>query len=86
MENLAGLSDVSDWLHDSYFFDGAVSIRICRMALSREILSSRNVIRRYSYSFNFWHTKLIQFNGNFTNAEMVKTFILSGEYRHRFGP
>jgi hypothetical protein len=36
--------------------------------------------------YDFWLTKLIQFNGNFTNAEMVKAFILSGEYRHRFGP
>ncbi|HEV7744799.1 MAG TPA: Calx-beta domain-containing protein [Pyrinomonadaceae bacterium] len=36
--------------------------------------------------FNFWLTKLNQFNGNFVNAEMVKAFIISGEYRHRFGP
>jgi hypothetical protein len=36
--------------------------------------------------YNFWLTKLIQFNGNFVNAEMVKAFIASDEYRHRFGP
>jgi uncharacterized repeat protein (TIGR01451 family) len=36
--------------------------------------------------YNFWLGKLNQFNGNFVNAEMVKAFILSGEYRHRFGP
>ncbi len=36
--------------------------------------------------FNFWLTKLNDFNGNFVNAEMVKAFIISGEYRHRFGP
>jgi hypothetical protein len=36
--------------------------------------------------YNFWLTKLNQFNGNFVNAEMVKAFIVSGEYRHRFGP
>ena len=36
--------------------------------------------------FDFWLTKLNQFNGNFVNAEMVKAFITSGEYRHRFGP
>ena len=36
--------------------------------------------------YNFWLTKLNQFNGNFVNAEMVKAFILSGEYRQRFGP
>ncbi len=36
--------------------------------------------------FNFWLGKLNQFNGNFINAEMVKAFLVSGEYRHRFGP
>lgn len=36
--------------------------------------------------YNFWLNKLIQFNGNFINAEMVKAFIISGEYRQRFGP
>ena len=35
--------------------------------------------------FDFWLTKLNQFNGNFVNAEMVKAFITSGEYRSRFG-
>jgi hypothetical protein len=36
--------------------------------------------------YNFWLNKLNQFNGNFVNAEMVKAFIISGEYRNRFGP
>lgn len=36
--------------------------------------------------YNFWLNKLNEFNGNFVNAEMVKAFILSGEYRGRFGP
>jgi subtilisin family serine protease len=36
--------------------------------------------------YDFWLVKLNQFNGNFVNAEMVKAFIISGEYRHRFGP
>jgi alpha-tubulin suppressor-like RCC1 family protein len=36
--------------------------------------------------YDFWLTKLNQFNGNFVNAEMVKAFIVSGEYRQRFGP
>ncbi|MCM3873251.1 MAG: Ig-like domain repeat protein [Pyrinomonadaceae bacterium] len=36
--------------------------------------------------FNFWLDKLNQFNGNFVEAEMVKAFIISGEYRQRFGP
>ncbi len=36
--------------------------------------------------YNFWLAKLNQFNGNFVNAEMVKAFLVSGEYRQRFGP
>ncbi|MDX6447219.1 MAG: hypothetical protein QOH71_4293 [Blastocatellia bacterium] len=36
--------------------------------------------------YDFWLTKLNQFNGNFQNADMVKAFIFSGEYRQRFGP
>ena len=35
--------------------------------------------------FNFWLGKLNQFDGNFVQAEMVKAFLNSGEYRHRFG-
>jgi hypothetical protein len=36
--------------------------------------------------YDFWLTKLNQFNGNFQNADMVKAFINSSEYRQRFGP
>jgi uncharacterized repeat protein (TIGR01451 family) len=36
--------------------------------------------------YNFWLAKLNQFDGNFVNAEMVKAFLVSGEYRQRFGP
>ena len=36
--------------------------------------------------YNFWLAKLNQFNGNFIQAEMVKAFITSSEYRNRFGP
>jgi uncharacterized delta-60 repeat protein len=36
--------------------------------------------------YEFWLNKLNEFNGNFVNAEMVKAFIVSGEYRQRFGP
>jgi len=36
--------------------------------------------------YDFWLGKLNEFNGNFVNAEMVKAFIVSGEYRQRFGP
>jgi hypothetical protein len=35
--------------------------------------------------FDFWLSKLNQFNGNFQNADMVKSFLVSGEYRHRSG-
>lgn len=35
--------------------------------------------------YNFWLTKLNQFNGNFIQAEMVKAFITSIEYGDRFG-
>ena len=36
--------------------------------------------------YDFWLTKLNQFSGNYINAEMVKAFITSIEYRNRFGP
>ena len=35
--------------------------------------------------YDFWLQKLNQFNGSYQNAEMVKAFITSGEYRQRFG-
>ena len=35
--------------------------------------------------YNFWLAKLNEFGGNFVNAEMVKAFISSNEYRQRFG-
>jgi hypothetical protein len=35
--------------------------------------------------YEFWLGKLNQFGGNFVNAEMVKSFILSTEYKQRFG-
>lgn len=36
--------------------------------------------------YNFWLNKLNQFNGDYVSAEMVRAFILSTEYRQRFGP
>ena len=36
--------------------------------------------------YDFWLTKLNQFNGNYIDAEMVKAFLSSIEYRQRFGP
>ncbi|HWS90300.1 MAG TPA: tandem-95 repeat protein [Pyrinomonadaceae bacterium] len=35
--------------------------------------------------YNFWLGKLNEFNGNFVQAEMVKAFLDSIEYRRRFG-
>ena len=35
--------------------------------------------------FDFWLAKMNQFGGDFRGAEMVKAFISSIEYRHRFG-
>jgi hypothetical protein len=35
--------------------------------------------------YNFWVNKLNQFNGDFLQAEMVKAFLNSLEYRRRFG-
>ena len=37
-------------------------------------------------SFNFWLNKLNEFGGDFRYAEMVKTFLVSGEYHQRNGP
>lgn len=34
--------------------------------------------------FDFWLAKLLEFNGNYVNAEMVKAFLVSTEYRDRF--
>ena len=34
--------------------------------------------------YDFWLNKLDRFNGNFVDAEMVKAFISSAEYRQRF--
>jgi hypothetical protein len=36
--------------------------------------------------WEFWVNKLNQFNGNFVNADMVKSFLVATEYRQRFGP
>jgi subtilisin family serine protease len=40
--------------------------------------------RDYS-GYTFWLNKLNSFGGNYVNAEMVKAFITSSEYRARFG-
>lgn len=38
-----------------------------------------------SEGYDFWLTKLQQFQGNYLQAEMVRSFLLSTEYRGRFG-
>jgi hypothetical protein len=35
--------------------------------------------------WKFWLDKLDQFGGNFVRAEMVKSFLVSSEYKDRFG-
>jgi hypothetical protein len=35
--------------------------------------------------YQFWRGKLNNHGGNFVSAEMVKSFLISGEYRSRFG-
>jgi hypothetical protein len=35
--------------------------------------------------FNFWLNKLNSFGGDFRKAEMVRAFLVSAEYRSRFG-
>jgi len=35
--------------------------------------------------YNFWLNKLNSFGGNYVDAEMIKAFITSIEYRQRFG-
>jgi hypothetical protein len=35
--------------------------------------------------YNFWLNKLNEFGGDYRKAEMVKSFLVSGEYRQRFG-
>jgi hypothetical protein len=34
--------------------------------------------------YQFWVRKLDEFNGDFEQAEMVRAFLISGEYRQRF--
>ena len=37
------------------------------------------------YGYNFWLSKLNEFKGNYIQAEMVKAFLDSTEYKQRFG-
>jgi len=53
-----------------------------------ELMEYFGYLRRDSdqAGFAFWFDKLNTFQGNFLNADMVKAFIISSEYRQRFGP
>jgi hypothetical protein len=35
--------------------------------------------------YDFWLRKLNEFNGDYVQAEMIKAFVTSDEYRKRFG-
>lgn len=78
---------------------GATRAQILRMVAEAEELNTREfnaafvTMEYFGYlrrdpdtaGFNFWLGKLNAFNGNFQQAEMVKAFISSSEYRQRFG-
>ena len=36
--------------------------------------------------YDFWLAKLNEFGGDYRHAEMVRAFLVSTEYRQRFGP
>jgi hypothetical protein len=42
-------------------------------------------VKKSSLHYRFSSAKLNSFGGNFVQAEMVRSFLLSDEYRHRFG-
>jgi len=64
------------------------SLRTAEFSSSFVLLEYFGYLRRNPdpAGYNFWLNKLNAFNGNFVNAEMVKAFISSSEYRRRFGP
>jgi choice-of-anchor B domain-containing protein len=63
------------------------SVRTAEFNTAFVLLQYHGYLRRNpdEAGYNFWLTKLNQFNGNFVEAEMVKAFITSDEYRQRFG-
>jgi hypothetical protein len=63
-------------------------------ALDRKVFNEAFVTMQYfgylrrdpdAEGFQFWLAKLNRFGGNFVDAEMVRAFISSDEYRSRFG-
>ncbi|PYS68269.1 MAG: hypothetical protein DMF69_20700 [Acidobacteria bacterium] len=72
---------------DSDLFNGESSRAFVLMQYFGYLRRNPNDPQDSDYTgFDFWLTKLNQFNGNFQNAEMVKAFLASGEFRGRFGP
>src|ERR1044072_2685641 len=63
------------------------SVRAAEFNTAFVLLQYHGYLRRNpdEVGYNFWLTTLNQFNGNFVEAEMVKAFITSIEYRQRFG-
>ena len=63
------------------------SVRAAELNTAFVLLQYHGYLRRDpdQEGYNFWLTKLNQFNGNYVQAEMVKAFITSIEYRQRFG-
>ena len=59
--------------------------RLCANRIFRLPEKEIRMIRRTttSMAINFWLNKLNQFNGDFLQAEMVKAFLSSPEYRAR---
>ncbi|HEX7315324.1 MAG TPA: choice-of-anchor B family protein [Pyrinomonadaceae bacterium] len=63
------------------------SVRAAEFNAAFVLLQYHGYLRRNpdDAGYNFWLAKLNQFNGNYVEAEMVKAFISSIEYRQRFG-
>ncbi|HEX8189153.1 MAG TPA: choice-of-anchor B family protein [Pyrinomonadaceae bacterium] len=63
------------------------SVRAAEFNTAFVLLQYHGFLRRNpdEEGYNFWLKKLNDFNGNYVEAEMVKAFITSIEYRQRFG-
>jgi choice-of-anchor B domain-containing protein len=65
----------------------SASVRAAELNTAFVLLQYHGYLRRDpdEEGYNHWLTKLNSFNGNYVQAEMVKAFITSMEYRQRFG-
>ena len=63
------------------------SVRAAELNTAFVLMQYHGYLRRNpdQEGYNFWLAKLNSFGGNFVEAEMVKAFITSIEYRQRFG-